>query len=232
VSNGVEAPSFTAAARVKFVHAVSASGYDPADFDIFNGAVTASDVPFGQSTDFVSLPAGRRITVEVSADNQSASPSVTFSRPSSGLPTTRTVFVQGDGASKTIDITVINSQEYRRLQDPYAEGNEVAFNLYNATSDPTLSPVELTVLDTSGQTLVGPVDLSSGASTEIKRFSAEILRRIRFDNGESIFEFGIPAFPINSFITFYLVDAENAPGVRIFAAGEVGSVTELSLIDD
>lgn len=206
-----------AGARVRFVHAASAEGFETVDLEIGEEPENVSNLNFSEASDFYSLPAGTGISVDITGAEASLQRSFSVDLPNSGLPVTKTVFITGNGQNQQVQLRSVDTRETARFGNSTQDPQNVGFHLFHAWTTESFSTVDVSFLNTSGDVLRGPVTLDYGNAFSGSVGPVTDLATLRVSLGGSNFDFSLSPIDEGTYATIYLADAPTALGISAYA---------------
>jgi hypothetical protein len=227
VRTGQPATLLQAGARVRFVHVASAQGFETVDLEIGAEPETVSDLGFSEASEFLSLPAGTTISVDITGAETSVQRKFTVSLPDSGIPKTRTVFFAGNGQTQPVQLRPANTVETERFSYRDDDPDDLEFDIFHGATTESFATVDILFADDADRTLRGPVSLEYGNVFSGEVGPAAELASMNVQRGQSVVEFDIRAIADGSYATIYLADAPTALGLRAYALVDGGDPVEL-----
>lgn len=223
---GQPATPLWAGARIRFVHAASAEGFDDVDLVVGPKPETISNLGYAEATDFLSLPNGT-ISVDISGTDRSIQRTVSYDTPLSGYPVTKTVFITGNGQNQQLRLRSVDTQETDRFGHRSQDPESVGFHLFHALTTESFSAVDVSFLNTSGDVLRGPVTLDYGNAFSGSVGPATDLATLRVSLDGSNFDFDLSPIDEGTYATIYLADAPTALGISAYALVDAQDSVEL-----
>ncbi|GEM_PF-6609845 len=227
VRTGEPSTLLQAGARVRFVHAASAEGFETVDLEIGEEPENVTNLNFSEASDFYSLPAGTGISVDIAGAEASLQRSFSVDLPDSGLPATKTVFITGNGQNQQVQLRTVDTRETARFGNPSQDPDNIGFHLFHAWTTESFSSVDVSFLNTSGDVLRGPVTVEYANAFSGSVGPVTDLAELRVSLGGSNFDFDLSPIDEGTYATIYLADAPTALGISAYALVDAQDPVEL-----